>query len=202
MSEHVRTCAPSLPPINEREVLRYMGARDATDEVKALLSECIVEAKDVFTPRACYRVFDLDRDGTGLDLGFAKTDSISLSKALSGCDRVILFAATVGIGIDRLINRYTRISPSRAVSLGAIGAERIEALCDALCQQLARDLGARGYGLRPRFSAGYGDLPLSLQRDIFDVLECSKSIGLTLNESLLMSPAKSVTALVGVSRNA
>ena len=198
MSVPVTVCTPSLPPINEREVLRYMGARDATDEVSSLLAECIEESKSAITPRACFRAFDLRRDGTVLDLSFAKTDSTSLSKALCGCDRVILFAATVGLGIDRLINRYSRLSPARAVCFGAIGAERIEALCDVLCQQLAKEYGEQGRELRPRFSPGYGDLPLSLQRDIFDALGCPKRIGLSLNESLLMTPTKSVTAIVGV----
>lgn len=53
-------------------------------------------------------------------------------------------------------------------------------------------------GQRPRFSPGYGDLPLSAQREIFAVLDCGKRIGLMLNDSLLMSPSKSVTAFVGI----
>ena len=53
--------------------------------------------------------------------------------------------------------------------------------------------------LRPRFSAGYGDLSLSVQKDIFSVLDCARKIGLTLNDSLIMSPSKSVTAVVGIS---
>ena len=57
---------------------------------------------------------------------------------------------------------------------------------------------AEGKFLKPRFSPGYGDLPLEMQRDIFRVLDCSRKIGLTLNESLLMSPSKSVTAIVGI----
>ena len=51
----------------------------------------------------------------------------------------------------------------------------------------------------PRFSPGYGDFPLEAQKDIFRTLDCSRKIGLTLNESLLMSPSKSVTAIVGLS---
>ena len=58
----------------------------------------------------------------------------------------------------------------------------------------------RGLPLSARFSAGYGDVPLELQRDIFALLDCPRRIGLTLNESLLMSPSKSVTAIVGISR--
>ena len=80
----------------------------------------------------------------------------------------------------------------------SIGAERIETLCDAFCKDISSELGVT---LKPRFSAGYGDLPLEAQKDIFRVLDCSKKIGLTLNDSLLMSPTKSVTAIVGIGGN-
>lgn len=200
MTERRSFGASDLPPICEREVLRYMGAKEATDEVRALLQDCIDESRDVFSYRVCWESFDVHLDGNKIDLGFTSTDSVDLQKNLAGCDRVILFAATVGIGIDRLITRYARLSPTRAVSLGAIGAERIEALCDVFCACIAADYAQRGLVLRSRFSPGYGDLPIGLQREIFRVLDCPKQIGLSLNESLLMSPTKSVTAFVGVSR--
>lgn len=60
---------------------------------------------------------------------------------------------------------------------------------------MSKELDVR---LKPRFSAGYGDLPLEVQKDIFRVLDCPRKIGLTLNDSLLMSPTKSVTAIVGI----
>ena len=81
----------------------------------------------------------------------------------------------------------------------AIGAERIEALCDAFCDKLKAEKSEKGLFLRPRFSAGYGDLSIELQRDIMRALDCGRKIGVTLNESLLMSPSKSVTAIVGIS---
>lgn len=201
MSERVSLCAPDVPPICEREVLRYMGAREATDEVRTLLRECIDEARDAFVYRVCWRPFDIRMSARAIDLGFAVTESASLQKNLDGCDRVILFAATVGIGIDRLITRYTRLSPARAVCFGAIGAERIEALCDVFCAQMCAEYEQQGMTLRPRFSPGYGDLPLELQREIFRVLDCARQIGLSLNDSLLMSPTKSVTAIVGARAN-
>lgn len=200
MSAYVNVCSLDLPPIHAREVLRYMGARETTEEVSALLAECIEELGETLTCRVCWREIDARIDGAVLDLGFAKIESRALSQNLKNCDRTILFAATVGLGIDRLINRYTHLSPARALCFDAIGAERIEALCDAFCERMKEEYQKSGFGLRPRFSPGYGDLPLSLQRDIFDALDCPKRIGLSLNESLLMSPAKSVTAFVGVSR--
>ena len=52
--------------------------------------------------------------------------------------------------------------------------------------------------IRPRFSPGYGDLPIEIQKDIFRALDCPRRIGLTLNENLLMSPTKSVSAIIGI----
>ena len=74
------------------------------------------------------------------------------------------------------------------------GMERIEALCDAFCKDLSMEYGA----LTPRFSPGYGDLPLDIQRSVFRFLEPEIKIGLTLSESLIMCPSKSVTAFVGI----
>lgn len=200
MSDFVHLSAPALPPINEREVLRYMGAKQPTDEVLSLLRECTNEAEKCFANRICYRKFEIYVQENMLDLGFATVASAALAKNLAHCDCIVLFAATVGLDVDRLIAKYSRLSPARAVCLQAIGAERIEALCDAFCEDLREKYVAEGKGLRPRFSPGYGDLPLDLQTDIFQTLDCPRKIGLSLNDSLLMSPSKSVTAIVGIQK--
>ena len=129
-----------------------------------------------------------------------KSSSRDLWKTFDGCDRVILFAATIGLPIDRLILRYGKISPSKALFLQAIGAERIEALCELFFTDMQEEKRKDGYLLRPRFSAGYGDFPLEAQKEIFASLDCARKIGLSLNESLLMSPTKSVTALIGAKK--
>lgn len=84
------------------------------------------------------------------DFGSFYVHSRQLAKNLDGCASVLLFGATVGVEIDRLIAKYGRISPARALMLQAIGAERIEALCDAFCREYAEE---NGVGLRP-VSAG------------------------------------------------
>lgn len=80
----------------------------------------------------------------------------------------------------------------------AIGAERIEALCDIFCADISKE---KGVLLKPRFSPGYGDLSIEVQQDVFSVLNCGKKIGLYLNESMLMSPSKSVTAFAGIKKD-
>ena len=175
--------------------MRYATAKGGGEDVCTLARECLAEAEKILSYSVCYGEFSITRLETGLDLSFCKTDSATLAKALCGCDRVILFAATVGLEMDRLIARYSRLSPAKAHMLQAIGAERIEALCDAFCRDISAEYKEK---LRPRLSPGYGDIPLSMQKDIFTVLDCSRKIGLSLNASLLMTPTKSVTAMVGI----
>lgn len=131
-----------------------------------------------------------------MNLGFALTDSRALRRRLEGCDGIILFAATAGMEMDRLILRAKALSPLHGLMMHAIGAAIIEEACDRLCEQLAERFPGRA--LRPRFSPGYGDLPLSLQRDVFAALDCERRLGLTLTDSLLMVPGKSVTAILGI----
>lgn len=184
-------------PYNRKEILRYAGVRSETEEISALLDECIGEYTASF--KVCYREFPVSEAGETLDLTFAKTDSKSLKINLNGCKSIILFAATAGIETDRLIAKYSRISPSKSVMLQAIGTERIETLCNAFCDDFAAEIKEKGLFTRPRFSPGYGDLPLELQKDIFSVLDCHRKIGITLNDNLFMSPSKSVTAIMGIS---
>lgn len=173
------------PPICEKEILRYAGCKSSDEELLQLLRVCLEEARTKLSYKVCFMELPVMMDGDICDLGCMKVQSRDLAKSLQGCEKAILFAATIGVEIDRLIAKYGHISPTKAVLFQAIGAERIEALCDAFCEY-------------PRFSPGYGDLPLETQREIFQVLNCSKTIGLSLNDSLLMSPSKSVTAFVGV----
>ncbi len=182
---------------NRDEILRYAGAKEATAEVEELLDACLTLCEGQIAGRVCYDEFPVACEGSALDLGFAQTQSASLARHVEGCESIVVMAATVGLGIDRLIAKYSRLSPARALMFQAIGAERIEALCDAFCADLEQSAHLRGQRTTTRFSPGYGDLPLELQTDIFATLKCEKHIGLTLNSSLLMSPSKSVTAIIG-----
>ncbi len=184
-----------VPPIDEREILRYAGCRGEADEVTAaLLEECLLECAETFTYRVCYRMFDVKQEGGVLEIGTLATESKALQKNLEGCSQAVVFAATVGLSVDRMIAKYAGVATAKALMLQAIGAERIEALCDAFCADLKREYK----NIQPRFSPGYGDFSLSAQKEIFLMLDCSRKIGLTLNDSLLMSPTKSVTAIVGL----
>lgn len=187
------------PEYNKKEILRYMGCRDNDERVSAVVDECIKEADSKLSYKVCYTRMPIRHTDEGLDLTFMETKSKGLKKNLSDCDEVIIFAATIGLEMDRLIARYGVVSPLKSVAFQAIGAERIESLCDMFENEMRTELYRDNRYIRPRFSAGYGDFDLSAQREFFKVLDCQRKIGLTLNDSLIMSPSKSVTAIIGIS---
>ncbi len=198
----------SLQTVNKDEVMRYGGmmvSRTPVAEsefadpgsILALIDECAEEARKAISYKVCFRHVQVTWDGDMPVLPFDIHGSKNLAHNLAGCDRAVMFAATIGVGFDRLIAKYNRISPSKALIFQAMGAERVEALCDLFNTDMSAEYEAQGYKLKPRFSPGYGDLPLEVQTEFMRLLDCAHLIGINLNESMIMSPSKSVTAVIG-----
>ena len=135
-----------------------------------------------------------------IDFSCFQVKSRDLAKNLRGCGQVILFAATIGEGADFLTRKYSRTNVAKAVVMQAAAAAMVEAFCDEENKKLREQAEEQGWFLRPRFSPGYGDFSLEHQRDFARVLEMQKTVGITLSESLLMLPSKSVTAVIGAGR--
>lgn len=181
---------------DRNEIARYAGSKNVA--LVPQLNECINKCKDILQYKVCYGIYDACIDEQESDLGFCKVRSKDIGEWMKNCGKILLFAATIGIGIDRLIHLYSSVSPSKAVIYQAIGAERIEALCDTFCSEIGSEMSDKGISVTERYSPGYGDLEISVQKDIFRTLECTKNIGVTLTDSCLMIPSKSVTAIIGL----
>lgn len=191
-------------PISEKEVWRYSGYLGLTTDVDAELlnvfEQVKLELKDAFSYRVCYRRMDITWKDNMPVLPFP-CESKNLATCLRGSSEIIIFAATVGLTVDRHIAKYQRISPVKALLMQAYGAERVESLCEGFCKEIEEQVKEEGLYCTNRFSPGYGDLPLDTQRDVIRLLDCNRQIGISLNESLLMTPSKSVTAIFGLGKN-
>lgn len=183
------------PAVDYKEALRYAGCRGEADgKTLSELYACFAECEAELSYRVCYAVLDIE---TLLEV-FSETEQTWLIERFSGTEKAVMFCATVGLGIDRLIRRYSRISPAKALLFQALGAERIESLCNTFCKDLQTEYSPLKVGAR--FSPGYGNIPLETQKTVCSVLDCSRKIGVSLNDSLLMSPSKSVTAFVPIGK--
>lgn len=176
--------------ISASSALRYLGGRLPDDLLPELNKALALFSRGIY--RICYAICPvIVCDGT-LSFGDSfSTASASLAENLRGCDRAALFCATLGAEADRKI-RSQRLSPAAAVVWDAAATAAIEQLCDDFCEQLPKPQ-------RPRFSPGYGDLPLDTQQALLALLQAELHVGVCLTDSLLMTPTKSVTAIVGLS---
>lgn len=195
--------------VNMREIYRYLGygAKTPNDSTDMMIREVLGDLVRVITPKNVYKIYACSTSAAEVVLrGESRSvsfESRNLAANLAQCGQVILIAATLGLGADKLLQKYEILNMTKATITQACGAACIEAYCNILQEQICVEASAkeRQLYLRPRFSPGYGDLPLDYQKTIFEELECTKRIGLTLTDSLLMYPTKSVSALIGLTAN-
>ena len=189
--------SPITPDLDE--ALRYAGVRaDESGDMHRKMAEIAAQCMKTVTPRCTYRVSEIawENGMPSLFGGQLVLPGRTAAVMLRTCSHAALLVCTLGTTFDALARQVQARDFADALLLDGFGGAYVEAGCNAAEREIATKLP--GKYLTDRFSPGYGDLPLSLQKDIFSVLDCSRKIGASLNESLLMSPSKSVSAIIGI----
>ena len=191
----------TLTKLNIDEVLRYMGCPPdkADPTTRTLAEDCAAQIIQTVTPRWTWRVFDLAFEADGVRLGGLLLPGKELKEHLKGCERAALFCATLGAGADAIIRRAESGDMARALALDCAAAAAVEEVCDQI--ELELQAMCPGCSFPFRYSPGYGDLPLEIQGELLDLLDAPRRVGLCTKESFLLTPRKSVTAILGISAN-
>ena len=189
--------------MNISEVLRYLGygKNPPDDRTMELIKICINEVEAAAECKSVCRRFNVYISGDDISIGGLHVKSNALASNLRGCDEVILFAATLSVGVDRILNRNIRLDMAKAAVIQAVAATAIEEYCDSCQQKIEEEVREEGYYVRPRFSPGYGDFSLEVQKTFLEMTDATKLIGITLTDGGIMIPEKSVTAVMGLTKN-
>ena len=181
---------PRVLKINMNELCARLSVRsiDAFD-FSALYDRLIAEAKPAYVATRVGVI----RNGDAIQIGNTKTESKALAKFFEGASDYIALVATLGIGVDRLILKTSKLSASEAFVIDAMADALVESLCDFAEAELCKDITASG-----RFSPGYADLELSVGYELLLLCSAEKMLGIKVSESGLMIPKKSVNALIAV----
>jgi hypothetical protein len=185
-----------------KEVLRYLGYRDEDadeqiiSQIKLMSEEIAAEAN----PKNIFSVWDCKAEADIVTLGGIKIKSLDLARHLCGCEKAVLLAATLGTGADSLLRRYNALDMEKAIVAQAVCTSMIEEYCDNVVCEASKNSLLEGLYPTTRFSPGYGDFDIIWQKDILKLLDCEKRIALTLTEGYMLIPSKSVTAVVGFSK--
>lgn len=181
------------------QALRYLGIRGEAPEQLRCQAAAVADALTrAVQPRYVYRVFPVvhTQEGELLEGSGVTLTGQTARRMLSECTQAALLLCTLGALFEALMRGEQARDMAGAVMLDACGSAWVEAGCD----EAERELAARfpGLYLTDRFSPGYGDLPLELQSGICAVLDSQRRLGVQVTQSLLMNPAKSVTAVIGL----
>ncbi|ATD56689.1 vitamin B12 dependent-methionine synthase activation domain-containing protein [Clostridium chauvoei] len=188
--------------VNKKEVLRYLGykGQEIDKELDCVIEECRKEVKELIIPRYVYKFYNIDRKNNEISMN---SDSLLLKgedikKHLENSKECILIAVTIGSDVEKKIKLYERINLTKALIMDACATTIVEELCDCIEAEIRENLIKENKSLTFRFSPGYGDLDIGIQKNFIQIIEANKKIGVTVSSNNILFPRRSVTAIMGI----
>lgn len=188
--------------ISKDEVLRYLGHKmqKIDNDLDNLINETIEESKELIFPKYVLGEYKtilgddkVELEGTNLVL-LGK----DIKEHLLNANTTVIMAVTLGSIIEKKIALYEKSNLTKALILDSCATTAVEEVCDIIEEYVKEEAKNKGLGITFRYSPGYGDLPLSTQKEFIKTLSADIRIGLTTSEHYLLFPRKSVTAIIGI----
>lgn len=182
----------TLSNLNRSEALRYMGAKALNPD--KMTSDIMDEAESELLKvcRPAYTFTEIPKDSPALG-------GNDIKEVVAESEKVLLIAATLGIYVEKLLRKTQITDMAKAVVVDSMASVAIEQFMDKIEDELKERY--KGLYFTNRFSPGYGDYPLEKQREVVKILNTEKKLGLSLSDSLLLNPTKSVTEVIGLNKN-
>lgn len=190
---------------SEREVYRYLGYREEqhnlTEEMKQLVRDCMEEIQKTKNVKARYSdPVKLTKVEGKIYADSLLMEGKDIEAHLENCEEVVFMAVTLGTQVDALIRRAEVVDMAKAVILDSAANVAVEEEADLVEQELRKSAESKGRYLTMRFSPGYGDFPITFQKQLLNYLDAPRKIGLSAAASQMMTPGKSITAILGLSK--
>jgi cobalamin-dependent methionine synthase-like protein len=192
--------------IDADEVLRFQGYKAGIDvpspDVLALFDEALALGHTLMSPRAVLRRMPVARDGDRLVADGVTLTIPRIAARWGAIDEIVAGVCTIGAALEAHVAALweARELPL-AVMLDSVGSGAVESLAEYVNDLLCQEGIARGVKVTNRVSPGYGGWDVAEQRLLWRLCP-GDAVGVTLNESCFMTPAKSITILVGAGRDA
>jgi hypothetical protein len=192
------------PPINK--VLSRMGYNykksEITEDLMFSIQKEINEARTYIQPSAVsitLEITKIDSDTVNLERDIT-LKSVKLAKLLEKSKSVIIFACTIGDGVEKRSAEYIGVGEmTKGIIWDAIGSEAVEASADFINGVIAQEMQIMKKSITKRFSPGYGDLKTDVHSDIMPLLE-TEDLGIGFDKkNFILKPEKSITAIIGIS---
>ncbi len=195
-----------LISIDIKTIARSLGYTDGVmpDHFEELVNNVIALLPEKCKIQAGYSVIDVRRiegrnDGFEIGGKFVQTQGIIASQ-FKKADRVAIFVCTIG---DEMENWSKQLASEGDVPysyvVNTVASEAVEQAADVLHDALGEQMKLQNLNITNRYSPGYCNWSVAEQHILFSFLP-ENFCGITLTDSALMLPIKSVSGIIGIGR--
>jgi hypothetical protein len=186
------------------EIGRVMGYTETVlpDYFADGIARILADLERTCRVRAGYRIVQIDRRAVRSDVlnigGIRFTSGRSVAAQMHDAEAAAFFACTIGSQMEeRAAARFREGDPVTGHFIDTVTSVAVERAADALHDAIARRMRECGLGVTNRFSPGYCGWPVAQQHELFSFFP-DKFCGITLTDSALMLPKKSVSGMIGI----
>jgi len=193
---------PALKPLNLSEIKRYSGLDKYAEFPAHLLDQACTESYLLAQPKATWQTYNYDSTTATI---MAPTplvlQSAKIINYLSQAVQIAVIALTIGPKLEQQVSDYFTLGEyTSGLLLDAAGTAAVEVAADQVCDFIKNQAASQGYLALPRFSPGYGGWDITVQPLILELAN-GEEINLTVTDSCMLLPRKSITAVIGFTPN-
>lgn len=192
----------SIPKPEVKRQLGYQEQTESNPQIEDLITEAITEAQTIIEPRGNYLRLEnitISKDKVNLGTGQLTFVSQDIADLLANQDQVVILAVTIGPALEEKVEQlFASDQLTKATILDAVGSIAVEEAANELQEKIAAEAKEIALpSLTMRYSPGYGDLDLDIQPQLLELVQ-GQELGVAVNDSFLLIPQKSITALIGL----
>jgi hypothetical protein len=161
--------------------------------------QAIVDVEQAAEPVACWDYFPVEKvlHEKLVLAGGARVGGGPVVQVIGGATELIVAVCTVGPAVDRLIDTAQKARQMfRTMILHELGAWAVDQIRQEWCRLLEKDIYAKGLRASAPLSPGESAWPVQEQAVLFSLLDAGQ-IGVTLSDSMIMTPIKSLSLIMG-----
>jgi hypothetical protein len=189
--------------VSKAEVISSLGYTDGIlpAHFEKMIDSILDQLSNYCTVQAGCRILDIQKsenrnDGLLIGGSFFTLQKIVASH-LRKSEKAILFVCTIGSGMETWAKElFSEGDATLSYLVDTIASITVEQAADVLHDRIGKHMTTRGLKITNRYSPGYCDWQVSEQHLLFSFLP-AHFCGITLTESALMIPIKSVSGIIG-----
>jgi hypothetical protein len=169
-----------------------------------LFEEVKSESQKYFHAKGGYRIFNKVSSESKSNQLLFEEKSFQTGKIINvqmkHAESLAVFVCTIGSGMENWVNQLLQTDDYfKGYLVDTFASELVDAAMDVIQSQLEEGMEKQGLKITNRFSPGYCGWLVSEQHKLFSLFP-KNFCGITLTNSALMIPLKSISGIIGIGR--